>query len=102
MPYAPVKVGYNATHDLITFSWDMCRPLFPDQNIFDSPTSIFNHFHKKSVLRSETYPVYKCFCVVSPKWGFLEGNFFVCWKCHARFRSAFFHIKSWCRKTLHV
>jgi len=67
MPYTPVKVGYNATHDLITFSWDIRRPLFPDQNIFDSPTSIFNHFHKKSVLRSETYAVYKCFCVVSPK-----------------------------------
>jgi len=34
---------------LITFSWDMWHPLFPDQTIFDFPTSIFNHIHNKIV-----------------------------------------------------
>ena len=43
------KDGCYATLKFITFHGDMWNPVFPDQTIFDFPTSIFNHFHNKIV-----------------------------------------------------
>ena len=58
--------GSDAILNLIMFSWDMRHPFFPDQTIFDFPTSIFNHFHNKSFLHSKAHITYK-FCALCPK-----------------------------------
>jgi len=80
-------------------------PLFPDQTIFDFPTSIFNHFHNKivSAQRNIRYTAYKFYALYPEKGDFLEGNFCLCTENVMRVLDPFFlHIKSWCRKTLHT
>jgi len=47
-----LRTPLNATLNLITFSWDMWHPLFPD-NFFYFPTSILMTFTTESYLRSD-------------------------------------------------
>jgi len=69
--------GCNATQNLITFSWDMCHLLFPDQTIFDFPTSIINHFHNK-IVSAQRNIAYKFYTVYPQTAAFSEGNLCLC------------------------
>jgi len=95
--------GCNATQNLITFSWDLRNPLFPEQTIFDFSVSIFNHFYNKIVSTQRNIHSKHISYTVPAKGGFLEGNFCLCVENVIRVLDAFFlHIKSWCRKALHI
>jgi len=79
LPYASVKLGYNATHNLHTSSWDTWQPLFPYQTIFYF--HIVNHFRNKIISAQRNVHI-QILCMVPPKKDFLESFFlFVRRKC---------------------
>jgi len=88
------------------WSDSMWHPLFPDQTIFDFPTSIFNHFRKKIVSAQRNIHSIHILYTVPPKRDFVERNFCLCVEnvmrvldpfffISSRFRSVFLHIKPW-------
>jgi len=63
--------------------------------ISDSPTSIFNQFHKNNVSAQETHGVYKFDTFYIQTTAFSEGNFYLCVESIVRVSDPFFlHIKS--------
>jgi len=104
------KLWVQCSQSLITFSWDMWHPLFPDQTIFDFLTSIFNHFHihilsaQRNIHSIQVrYPGVLDIPDCTPKKEILcRGIFVVRRKRHSRFSFVFLHFKSWCKKTLHI
>jgi len=72
MLYESGKVGYDATHNLITSSVFMGprHPLFINQTTFYFHTSIVNHFRNKIVSAQRNIHI-QILCTVPPKMGFL-------------------------------
>ena len=89
MLYESVEAGYNATHNLITSSWDTWHALFPNQTTFFFPTSIVNHFLNKIVCAQPNMLCisYKFYARHHQKADFLKRISFVGRKRQARYRS---------------
>ena len=97
------NVGCNATHIFLIWSRDTWHPVFPYQTIFYFHMSIVNHFRNKILSAHRNIHIMQILCRVPPKKGLFREDFlFVRRKRHAGVRSAFFHIKSWCRKIRYI
>jgi len=75
---------------------------FQTKLIFTSICPLLITFATKLYLRSETYIAYKFYALYHQKGDFLEGIFCLCVENVMHLLDPFFHIKLWCRKTLHM
>ena len=64
--------------NLITFSWDMWHPLFPDQLFLTSRRLFLITYTTKSYLCSEMHIACKFYSPYSQRTAFSEGNFYLC------------------------
>jgi len=68
-PWPKYRSISNATHNLITSSWDTQHPWFPDQTILYFHASIVNHFRNKIVCAQRNIHIIHFLCTVPPKRG---------------------------------